>query len=350
MKEPRKSIPGIRAFVGFMGVVGIVIIAWIFYSISKQQNEDEKTSEKPGSVTTTLPGYTMADTPRQASSNPVVETKVVDQQPSPEEKKGPTPEELLTVRRLGGTLSNSAKNTTESNGGGVSATGANGRSGASDESSALASRLTSAKIEAAVATKVLNPSMTVGSGVMIPCGTKTEMDTTHPGMVSCSVSRDVFSIDGRVRLIDKGAHVDGQLASGIKAGEKRVFVLWTKLRNPDGTVISLDSPGTNAVGSTGIPGEVDTHFWERFGNAMFVSVFTDIGSALVQTAANRSSNAQTSINLGTTSSTSDQLAKEVLQATINIPPTLFVPQGDAVSIYVARDLDFSSVYKLQIAK
>ncbi|KLB47832.1 hypothetical protein XEUV329_21750, partial [Xanthomonas euvesicatoria] len=75
-----------------------------------------------------------------------------------------------------------------------------------------------------------------------------------------------------------------------------------------------------------------------------ISVFTDVGDALV----NAASNASTNVNLDSTSNTSDQLAREALEATINIPPTLYAQQGEAVSIYVARDLDFSDVYDLRL--
>jgi type IV secretion system protein VirB10 len=39
-----------------------------------------------------------------------------------------------------------------------------------------------------------------------------------------------------------------------------------------------------------------------------------------------------------------QLANTILQDDLRIPPTLEKNQGDLVSIFVARDLDFSGVY------
>jgi type IV secretion system protein VirB10 len=47
-------------------------------------------------------------------------------------------------------------------------------------------------------------------------------------------------------------------------------------------------------------------------------------------------------------SNGQQVANTALQNTINIQPTLTKNQGDTVSLFVAHDLDFSGVYKLQV--
>jgi len=41
-----------------------------------------------------------------------------------------------------------------------------------------------------------------------------------------------------------------------------------------------------------------------------------------------------------------QLAEQVLKQTINIRPTLYINEGERIGIYVARDIDFSNVYRL----
>lgn len=160
-------------------------------------------------------------------------------------------------------------------------------------------------------------------------------------MVSCRVTRDVYSLDGLVKLIDKGAFVTGQMNGGLKNGQARVFVLWERVVNPDGTFVNLDSAGTNSLGSSGVPGQVDSHFWDRFEGAVFISVLSDALQAGVAAAQNGNN-----IQFSNTQNNSQELASEALRATINIPPTLYDQQGDAISIYVVRDLDFSDIYSL----
>ncbi|WP_343134409.1 TrbI/VirB10 family protein, partial [Pseudomonas aeruginosa] len=60
------------------------------------------------------------------------------------------------------------------------------------------------------------------------------------------------------------------------------FVLWERIRNDqDGTNGNIDSAGTNSLGSAGIPGQVDTHMWERLRGAIMISLFSDTLTALV---------------------------------------------------------------------
>ncbi len=179
-------------------------------------------------------------------------------------------------------------------------------------------------------------------GTMIDCALLTKLDTTVPGMTSCVVTRPVYSDNGRVLLIDRGSVVTGEYQSNMKQGMARIFVLWDRVKTPTGVVVGLDSPGTDALGGGGLPGYVNNHFWKRFGGAIMLSLIQDSMAAAVA-----SQQSGQTINLGNTSNATDSMASEALKATINIPPTLLKNQGERVGIYVARDLDFRSVYELR---
>ena len=53
------------------------------------------------------------------------------------------------------------------------------------------------------------------------------------------------------------------------------------------------------------------------------------------------------IVLPSTTANTSKLAEKVLDSTIHIPPLIYQNQGGIVGIYVARDVDFSSVYELK---
>lgn len=174
------------------------------------------------------------------------------------------------------------------------------------------------------------------AGTAIPCILQTAMDTATPGYVSCVIPRDVFSDNGAVVLMEKGTKVLGEYHSGIRQGQKRLFVLWTRAVTPPGVAISLASPATDPLGRAGFDGNIDTHFWERFGGALLLSIVDD-GTYAV---------AGRDTGSGTARLPSDA-AGIALQNSINIPPSLRKPQGSEVSIFVAQDFDFSGVYGLK---
>lgn len=177
----------------------------------------------------------------------------------------------------------------------------------------------------------------ITAGTSIPCTLQTAMDTATPGYVSCVIGQDVYSDDGAVILMDKGSKVLGEYRSGMHQGESRLFVLWTRAVTPQGVAIGLASPASDALGRSGVDGTIDTHFWDRFGGALLLSVIDD-GSAAVASRADPN---------GQTLRVPSDAAAVALQNSINIPPSLKKNQGSQVAIFVAQDLDFSTVYALK---
>ncbi|SHJ62072.1 type IV secretion system protein VirB10 [Malonomonas rubra DSM 5091] len=182
----------------------------------------------------------------------------------------------------------------------------------------------------------------VTQGAFIDCALETAISSDLPGFTSCRVTRDVYSTNGNVKLIDRGSRVVGQYQGGLQRGKARIFALWNRVETPSGVIVSLDSPGTDALGRSGHGGHIDTHFWERFGGAIMLSVIDDLGSY----ASAKAADGDTPITVGSTSGTAQEAAAIALENSINIPPTLYKNQGEHISIFVARDLDFSPVYDL----
>ena len=159
----------------------------------------------------------------------------------------------------------------------------------------------------------------------------------------------MFSDDGHVLLVERGSHLDGEYrVVQIKPGLTRVPVLWTRVRTPTGVTVDLDSPATGSLGESGIGGYVDNRWTERLGGALLLSLVEDVVkiAAASQGSSGNTGNNNTLV-LPNTTAQGSKLAEKVLEATINIPPLLYQNQGGVVGVYVARDIDFSSVYELR---
>lgn len=198
------------------------------------------------------------------------------------------------------------------------------------------------RLEGSRAGTLGNRNFIVAMGTSVPCVLETAMASDQPGFTSCVVNRDVLSDNGRVVLMEKGTQVVGEYRGGLQRGQKRLFVLWYRAKTPNGVIVTLASPATDALGRAGVDGYVDTHWWERFGSALLLSIVGDATSYA-------SSRLQDSdVDAQNTTSAGQQAAAVAVEQSINIPPTLNKHQGELVSIFVARDLDFSGVYGLRV--
>lgn len=210
---------------------------------------------------------------------------------------------------------------------------------------ALGSQLQPTATPKAQASMIGNRNYVIAKGTSIDCVLNTAINSTVPGMTSCTLTRNVYSDNGKVVLLERGSVATGEFKADIKVGQSRIFVLWSRVKTPNGVVINLDSPGADALGRSGFGGDIDNHWWERIGSAFMLSMVQDaIGYAATRGANNN--NGATQMYFNNTQQTGNQMASKVLEGTINIPPTLTKNQGERVSIFVARDLDFSSVYGL----
>jgi type IV secretion system protein VirB10 len=197
----------------------------------------------------------------------------------------------------------------------------------------FASRIGGVGGAAATAASNFDPKTTVTQGTMIPAVLETAINTDVPGYVRAVVSQDVRSFDGTRILVPRSSRLIGQYQSGLQQGQKRAYVIWTRLIRPDGVSVALASPGTAFDGSGGVPGKVDTHFFQRFGSAMLMSVIgglSTIGSGGASVILGGGQNA----------------ASTALQQNGDIGPTVRVRPGEPIRVVTARDLDFATAPRL----
>ena len=190
------------------------------------------------------------------------------------------------------------------------------------------------------ASAALLPSMTMmlARGRLFECTLDTAIASGVAGQVRCTVPLDVYGEDGRVVLLDRGSEIVGEYRSDLRRAQKRMGILWTRAKTPFGVLIDLDSPASDSLGRAGVAGHVDTHFWERFGAALMLSVLDDALAAVLRDSRG------TQNYYGNTERAGRRLAEIALQDSINIPPTLVKNQGETVQVFLARDLDFRTIY------
>ena len=182
----------------------------------------------------------------------------------------------------------------------------------------------------ATATASMDPKKTVTQGTLIPAVLETAIDTDVPGYVRAVISSDVRSFDGTRVLVPRSSRLIGEYKSGLQAGQRRAYVIWTRLIRPDGVSVNIASPAVAFSGETGLAGKVNNHFFERFGSAMMLSVIGGL-SAIGNTAG------------VVIAGNGQSAAAAAVGQSAQIGPTIRVRQGQPIRVFTARDLDFSKV-------
>jgi len=124
----------------------------------------------------------------------------------------------------------------------------------------------------------------------------------------------------------------GQYQAGVEQGQRRAYVVWTRLIRPDGVSINIASPAVGFDGTTGLEGDVNSHFLKRFGSGLLLSVVGGLGAL-----------ATGGVGGVIVAGGAQGAANSAVQSNGQISPTIRVRAGEPIKIFTARDLDFSTV-------
>lgn len=179
-------------------------------------------------------------------------------------------------------------------------------------------------------------SRVVHAAKFIPALLVNEINSELPGKIVASIEENVYGSHGRLVLIPAGSIAKGRYKPLTKQGERRLAVIWERIILPDGINIHLeDADMSDAMGRSGITGEIDSRFAERYGMALFVSLL----GAIAQTQIPVDNRAQ-GLALEGIGNTSATMAKTILDKNIDLKPVVTIAQGSPIMISPQRDIWF----------
>lgn len=222
-------------------------------------------------------------------------------------------------------------------------------------------------VEVSVATENRRTDAWIPQGTMIRGTLETAINSDLAGMVKGIVREDVYSFDGRRILIPAGSSLIGDYKSGVQRGQERILIVWTRMIRRDGVSVQLGSYGTDRLGRSGMTGMVDRKNWERFGppalmtliggatqyiaqlgqrQDRYITIVNDNGSVtrIPQDNGETSQDRARAIAAETIASGIQQIASTAFEDSRNIRPTIHIPQGSDINVFVTRDLDFAGLY------
>lgn len=352
--RPQVALTGRDVPVWLLAAIALVFAVALFFVLDGRRQARQATENPPQQVVNLPPPPPLLAVPPQ--SQPVGVEPILAPQPLPapiymplpgERNTSPTPQLLRPARRSSQDEVYAPPRFRTETSPVINAGGAGGGSGGividlsagkgatiNGAGAAGAAAADAGGDEETVRASVLrNRSTLVPQGVIIAAVLETPLNSDRPGMARALVSKDVGSFDGSRVLIPRGSRLIGEFKADNNPGMRRILVNWVRLIRPDGVTIRIASPSSDQLGGAGIPGKVNTHFFERFLGAVLQSSLT-IGVNIASQIPNDGDN----VFIGFPTQIG-QIGQELIPDTSR-PPTVKVPAGAQIAIFVAQDLDF----------
>jgi type IV secretion system protein VirB10 len=212
-----------------------------------------------------------------------------------------------------------------------------------DPNTAFLASASQSSVETAYANRLRALPYLITQGKFIFATLETAINSDLPGQVRAVINQDIYAEQGRRVLIPQGSRLVGEYKSGLVNNQSRLFVVWTRVIEPNGVNVMIGSEGTDALGRAGLTGTVDYHFLARFGTATLLSLI-GAGASTIGVSPMDRDNSLAVYRQSVTQAMAQQ-ANSTLSQQMDIPPTIHIPQGEKVVVFVNRDLDFSRVIR-----
>jgi len=187
----------------------------------------------------------------------------------------------------------------------------------------------------------ISPVNTMISAILVPT-----VNSTLEGLVVAMIENNVYASHGRNVLIPKGSKAYGRYIPLQKIGDERLAITWTKIRTPQGVNINLQASSADVMGRSGAIGEVDSHWFMRFGLAITLSTVSNAIGYLVTDGTKT-----TTVGSVTTRDARDDIIRDYkndISSITNqiikeqkVEPTLQIKAGSRIFIIPIDDIWFS---------
>jgi len=125
--------------------------------------------------------------------------------------------------------------------------------------------------------------LTIMEGSVLPCILKEGAISDMPGQLNAEINENVYDdMTGDTLLIPHGSRIVTKYDVAVSAGQNRLGVISQRLIFPDTSSRQLGSMSVaDQSGLAGLHDLLDTHFWEKFGAALTISL-VGAGAQLAQ--------------------------------------------------------------------
>lgn len=164
-----------------------------------------------------------------------------------------------------------------------------------------------------------------------------DINSALAGKVVAQIEDNIYASHGRFILIPIGSKAIGYYQPIEKAGNTRLQILWSRIITPKGIVITINAELSDQMGRSGLAGEIDTKFWDKYGMTLLFSTI----SAVAQVKFNTNKNQEIIAN--TYGKDLANVSAKILSENINIKPVISILAGTRIMISPLQDIWFRTI-------
>ncbi len=171
----------------------------------------------------------------------------------------------------------------------------------------------------------------------IPAILINDINSSLSGRVLAQVENNIYAAHGDLILIPVGSKLIGQYKSLDKIGDNRLQINWQRIITPKGINISINIDTVDSMGRSGIGGEVDNRYIDRYGLSLLISTINAAALYNIETTADKV------IFINSFGKELTELTSKILAQNINIRPVIKIPHGTRILVTAVRDIHFRNI-------